>query len=56
MQLPITLETIKKNYKKLVKKFHPDVNGNNKEAEEKFKEINKSYKIILQKLKNGKKF
>ena len=56
LQLPITLETIKKNYKKLVKKFHPDVNGNNKEAEEKFKEINKSYKIILQKLKNGKKF
>ncbi len=56
LQLPITLEKIKKNYKKLVKKFHPDVNGNNKEAEEKFKEINKSYKIILQKLKNGKKF
>ena len=29
-----------------------DVNGNNKTAEEKFKEINKSYKIILQKFKN----
>ncbi len=49
---PLTLEKIKKNYKKLVKIFHPDVNGNNKNAEEKFKEINKSYKIILNKLKN----
>ena len=52
LQLPLTLEKIKKNYKKLVKIFHPDVNGNNKKAEEKFKEINKSYKILLKKFKN----
>ena len=32
-----------------------DVNGNNKIAEEKFKEINQSYKIILHKLKNERK-
>ena len=54
LKLPLTLEKIKKSYKKLVKIFHPDVNGNNKDAEEKFKEINKSYKIILNKLKNEK--
>jgi len=52
LNLPITLEKIKKNYKKLVKIFHPDVNGNNKKAEEKFKEINQSYKTLLQKFKN----
>ena len=52
IKLPLNLEKIKKNYKKLVKIFHPDVNGNNKKAEEKFKEINKSYKILLQKFKN----
>ena len=52
IKLPLNLEKIKKNYKKLVKIFHPDVNGNNKKAEEKFKEINKSYKIILQKFKD----
>ena len=52
LKLPLTLEKIKKNYKKLVKIFHPDVNGNNKKAEEKFKEINKSYRILLKKLKN----
>jgi len=47
--MPISLEKIKKNYKKLVKIFHPDVNGNNKDAEEKFKQINESYKLLLKK-------
>ena len=56
LKLPLSLEKIKKNYKKLVKIFHPDVNGNNKKAEDKFKEINKSYKILLEKFKNDKKF
>ena len=49
LKMPITLEKIKKNYKKLVKIFHPDVNGNNKDAEEKFKKINESYKLLLKK-------
>ena len=49
LEMPISLEKIKKNYKKLVKIFHPDVNGNNKKAEEKFKQINESYKILLKK-------
>ena len=55
LKLPLTLEKIKKNYKKLVKIFHPDVNGNNKKAEDKFKEINKSYKVLLNKFKNEQK-
>ncbi len=49
IKMPLSLEKIKKNYKKLVKIFHPDVNGNNKKAEEKFKEINESYKLLLKK-------
>ena len=49
LKMPISLEKIKKNYKKLVKIFHPDVNGNNKNAEEKFKQINESYKLLLKK-------
>ena len=49
LKMPISLEKIKKNYKKLVKIFHPDVNGNNKSAEEKFKQINESYKLLLKK-------
>ena len=55
LKLPLTLENIKKNYKKLVKIFHPDVNGNNKKAEDKFKEINSAYKILLNKFKDEQK-
>ena len=55
LKLPITIEKIKKNYKKLVKIFHPDVNGNNKKAEEKFKEINHSYRKLLNIFKNEPK-
>ena len=47
LSLPVNLDEIKKKYKKLVKIFHPDVNDNNKEAEEKFKQINESYKLLL---------
>jgi hypothetical protein len=53
LKIPITVEEIKKKYKKLVKIFHPDVNANNKKAEIKFKEITEAYRILLKKfLKN----
>ena len=38
-----SIETIKKAYKKLVKKYHPDYNIGNKEYENKIKEINQAY-------------
>ena len=47
LYLPLTIGKIKKKYKKLVKIFHPDVNDSDKEAEEKFKEINKAYRVLL---------
>ena len=47
--MPINVEKIKKAYKRLVKIFHPDVNKENDEAENKFKEINHGYKILLKK-------
>jgi len=37
---------IKSAYRKLARKFHPDVNPNNKEAEAKFKQINEAYQVI----------
>ena len=49
LSLPISLKKIKKKYKKLVKIFHPDVNDNNKKAENHFKEINEAYKILIKK-------
>ena len=37
---------IKTAYRKLARKFHPDVNPNNKEAERRFKEANEAYQVI----------
>ncbi|NSW83275.1 MAG: molecular chaperone DnaJ [Syntrophothermus sp.] len=39
-------EDIKKAYRKLALKYHPDVNPDKKEAEEKFKEINEAYEVL----------
>lgn len=39
-------EEIKKAYRTMAKKYHPDANPNNKEAEEKFKEINEAYEVL----------
>ena len=39
-------DTIKKAYRKLAKKYHPDTNAGNKEAEEKFKEVTEAYDIL----------
>ena len=41
-----TQDEIKKAYRKLAKKYHPDVNQGNKEAEKKFKEISHSFDLI----------
>ena len=37
---------IKKAYRKLAMKFHPDRNDNKKDAEEKFKEVKDAYEIL----------
>jgi DnaJ-class molecular chaperone len=41
-----TGEEIRKQYRKLARKHHPDVNRNDKEAEDRFKEVNEAYQVL----------
>ena len=39
-------DEIRKAHRKLVRQYHPDVNKNNKAAEEKFKEVQEAYDVL----------
>lgn len=41
-----SFDELKKSYRELAKKYHPDLNPGNKLAEERFKEINQAYDVL----------
>ena len=46
VQKGASADEIKKSYRKLAMKYHPDQNKDNEEAESKFKEVNAAYDIL----------
>ena len=50
LKAPLTIDGLKSRYKELCKQHHPDANGGDLAAEERFKVIGQAYKVLMETL------
>ncbi len=55
LSLDCSVAQLKSSYKKLAKKYHPDLNAGDKKAEEKFKTVTQAYHLLLSWMTTEKK-
>lgn len=47
LKWPLSAEIVKSRYRELCKRHHPDINGGDKESEERFKRIGQAYRTLM---------
>lgn len=50
LEWPLEQATLRARYKELAKRYHPDANGGDREAEEKLKDVNRAYSLVRARL------
>ncbi len=48
LEAPVDVDTVKARYKDLVKRHHPDANGGDDTCQEKIKQINQAYQVVME--------
>jgi hypothetical protein len=48
MEYPYTIESLKVQYRLLVKKLHPDANKGDRQTEERFKQVTAAYRVLVE--------
>lgn len=51
---PVEMPALRARYKELAKQLHPDLNGSDRAAEERLKDVNRAYSLLRQKLGAGR--
>jgi len=47
LDIPVDVSTVKANYKALVKRHHPDAQGRDTDSDDKIKQINHAYQVVM---------
>ena len=50
LEWPVDHRAMRSRYKELAKRLHPDLNGGDRGAEEKLKDVNRAYSLLRQRL------